>query len=149
MKIYSKVVVNVTINSLIKLSCGIFDKFSVNRVILFFILVSQILYENLNSVYFRESEARCPVDNQALEERQLFPDNFAKREILALTVKCPNHTKGCDQTVVLKHLQVSILIHIFIYFFYLNLNLLNFLNEIFFGTVHYHFYGLDVGQPTA
>lgn len=55
--------------------------------------------------WLRESEARCPVDNQPLEERQLFPDNFAKREILALTVKCPNHQKGCDQIVVLKHLQ--------------------------------------------
>ncbi|XP_060566539.1 TNF receptor-associated factor 6-like [Ruditapes philippinarum] len=58
--------------------------------------------------WLRESEARCPVDNQSLDERQLFPDNFAKREILALTVKCPNHTKGCDQTTVLKHLQIHL-----------------------------------------
>lgn len=55
----------------------------------------------------RESEARCPVDNQPLEEKQVFPDNFAKREILQLNVKCPNHPAGCDQLVVLKHLQVS------------------------------------------
>nr|ALA55871.1 TNF receptor-associated factor 6 protein [Cyclina sinensis] len=58
--------------------------------------------------WLRESESRCPVDNQPLEERQLFPDNFAKREILVLNVKCPNHTKGCDQIVVLKHLQTHL-----------------------------------------
>ncbi|XP_045176492.2 TNF receptor-associated factor 6-like [Mercenaria mercenaria] len=58
--------------------------------------------------WLRESEARCPVDNQPLQENQLFPDNFAKREILMLTVKCPNCTKGCDQIVVLKHLQTHL-----------------------------------------
>jgi len=56
----------------------------------------------------RESEARCPVDNQPLEEKQLFPDNFAKREILALSVKCPNHKEGCDKNVILNYLHVSL-----------------------------------------
>lgn len=55
--------------------------------------------------WLRESSARCPIDNQALSINQLFPDNFAKREILALSVKCPNHLEGCETITVLKHLQ--------------------------------------------
>ncbi|XP_072374953.1 TNF receptor-associated factor 6 isoform X1 [Scyliorhinus torazame] len=46
---------------------------------------------------------KCPVDNKMLMEDQLFPDNFAKREILSLTVKCPN--KGCYQKMELRHLE--------------------------------------------
>nr|ALJ01851.1 TRAF [Mizuhopecten yessoensis] len=52
-----------------------------------------------------ESEPRCPVDNAPLGEGQIFPDNFAKREILALLVQCPNHKDGCDTQVVLKQLK--------------------------------------------
>ncbi|XP_052800376.1 TNF receptor-associated factor 6-like isoform X2 [Mya arenaria] len=55
--------------------------------------------------WLRESDSRCPVDNQRLDEGQLFPDNFAKREILQLTVHCPNHKDGCDQIIILKQLQ--------------------------------------------
>lgn len=48
---------------------------------------------------------RCPVDNEILLENQLFPDNFAKREILSLTVRCPN--KDCIEKMELRHLEVS------------------------------------------
>lgn len=54
---------------------------------------------------FRDAGHKCPVDNEILLENQLFPDNFAKREILSLTVKCPN--KGCVQKMELRHLEVS------------------------------------------
>lgn len=48
---------------------------------------------------------RCPVDNEMLSEDQLFPDNFAKREILSLTVRCPN--LGCADKMELRHLEVK------------------------------------------
>lgn len=51
----------------------------------------------------RDTGQRCPVDNEILLERQLFPDNFAKREILSLTVRCPN--KGCSDKMELRHLE--------------------------------------------
>ena len=50
---------------------------------------------------------RCPVDNEMLSEEQLFPDNFAKREILSLTVRCPN--AGCKHKMELRHLEVETL----------------------------------------
>lgn len=56
------------------------------------------------SRWLRDSEGRCPVDNERLQEHQLFPDNFAKREILSLKVKCPNVKEGCDSIFILKQL---------------------------------------------
>ncbi|XP_060924382.1 TNF receptor-associated factor 6 [Limanda limanda] len=51
----------------------------------------------------RDTGQRCPVDNETLTEDQLFPDNFAKREILSLTVRCPN--SGCVDEMELRHLE--------------------------------------------
>ncbi|KAM4630164.1 TNF receptor-associated factor 6 [Polymixia lowei] len=51
----------------------------------------------------RDTGQRCPVDNEMLLEEQLFPDNFAKREILSLTVRCPN--TGCTVKMELRHLE--------------------------------------------
>ncbi|XP_026233552.1 TNF receptor-associated factor 6 [Anabas testudineus] len=51
----------------------------------------------------RDTGQRCPVDNEMLSEDQLFPDNFAKREILSLTVRCPN--SGCSDKMELRHLE--------------------------------------------
>ncbi|KAG8001203.1 TNF receptor-associated factor 6 [Nibea albiflora] len=51
----------------------------------------------------RDTGQRCPVDNEMLSEEQLFPDNFAKREILSLTVRCPN--SGCAEKMELRHLE--------------------------------------------
>ncbi|XP_022603532.1 TNF receptor-associated factor 6 isoform X2 [Seriola dumerili] len=51
----------------------------------------------------RDTGQRCPVDNEMLSEDQLFPDNFAKREILSLTVRCPN--SGCADKMELRHLE--------------------------------------------
>lgn len=50
----------------------------------------------------RDTGQRCPVDNAVLSQDQLFPDNFAKREILSLTVICPN--SGCAEKMELRHL---------------------------------------------
>jgi len=65
---------------------------------------------NLESLFpflcCRDAGHKCPVDNEILLENQLFPDNFAKREILSLTVKCPN--KGCSMKMELRHLEVRI-----------------------------------------
>ena len=41
-----------------------------------------------------------------LSEDQLFPDNFANREILSLTVRCPN--AGCSEKMELRHLEVRV-----------------------------------------
>lgn len=51
----------------------------------------------------RDTGQKCPVDNELLSEDQLFPDNFAKREILSLTVRCPN--SGCTAKMELRHLE--------------------------------------------
>ncbi|XP_017269767.1 TNF receptor-associated factor 6 [Kryptolebias marmoratus] len=51
----------------------------------------------------RDTGQRCPVDNEMLSEDQLFPDNFAKREILSLTVRCPN--SGCGEKMELRQLE--------------------------------------------
>ncbi|XP_004585456.2 TNF receptor-associated factor 6 [Ochotona princeps] len=51
----------------------------------------------------RDAGHKCPVDNEILLENQLFPDNFAKREILSLTVRCPN--AGCLHKMELRHLE--------------------------------------------
>ncbi|TNM90786.1 hypothetical protein fugu_003075 [Takifugu bimaculatus] len=51
----------------------------------------------------RDAGQRCPVDNEMLSKEQLFPDNFAKREILSLTVRCSN--PGCTGKMELRHLE--------------------------------------------
>ncbi|KAJ8249077.1 hypothetical protein GJAV_G00230940 [Gymnothorax javanicus] len=51
----------------------------------------------------RDAGQKCPVDNEVLTEDQLFPDNFAKREILSLTVRCPN--AGCGHKMELRSLE--------------------------------------------
>ncbi|KAK9971976.1 hypothetical protein ABG768_025312 [Culter alburnus] len=51
----------------------------------------------------RDTGQKCPVDNEVLLEEQLFPDNFAKREILSLTVRCPN--EGCSDKMELRQLE--------------------------------------------
>ncbi|KAG7272374.1 hypothetical protein CRUP_000365 [Coryphaenoides rupestris] len=51
----------------------------------------------------RDAGQRCPVDNEVLSKEQLFPDNFAKREILSLMVRCPN--VGCKDKMELRRLE--------------------------------------------
>ncbi|XP_061178678.1 TNF receptor-associated factor 6-like isoform X2 [Saccostrea echinata] len=55
--------------------------------------------------WLKESDQRCPIDNMPITESQLFPDNFAKREILGLSVKCPNSKEGCQVIETLKNVQ--------------------------------------------
>ncbi|XP_029000179.1 TNF receptor-associated factor 6 isoform X2 [Betta splendens] len=54
----------------------------------------------------RDAGQRCPVDNEMLLEDQLFPDNFAKREILSLTVRCPN--ADCSEKMELRQLETHL-----------------------------------------
>lgn len=53
---------------------------------------------------YSDAGQRCPVDNEMLSKEQLFPDNFAKREILSLMVRCSN--PGCTSKMELRHLEV-------------------------------------------
>ena len=59
------------------------------------------------------------MDNEPLEEKDLFPDNFAKREILNFKLRCPNNKQGCDVLVLLGELHVT--------HFYINLLLFYFI----------------------
>ncbi|XP_005100825.2 TNF receptor-associated factor 6-B, partial [Aplysia californica] len=56
----------------------------------------------------RDSSARCPVDNEGLTEADLFPDNFAKREILNFDIRCPNNKDGCEKILPLGKLQLHL-----------------------------------------
>lgn len=58
--------------------------------------------------WLRESGKRCPIDNEALSQQNIFPDNFAKREILNSGVKCPNHKEGCKIVVTLSQLRTHL-----------------------------------------
>uniref|UniRef100_A0A2R8ZJW9 TNF receptor-associated factor n=1 Tax=Pan paniscus TaxID=9597 RepID=A0A2R8ZJW9_PANPA len=51
----------------------------------------------------RDAGHKYPVDNEILLENKLFPDNFAKREIISLIVKCPN--EGFLHKMELRHLE--------------------------------------------
>nr|QJS39799.1 TNF receptor associated factor 6 [Petromyzon marinus] len=51
----------------------------------------------------RDAGPKCPVDNAVLHEGQLFPDNFAKREILSLT----EHQLRCEYAQLGPHLEVD------------------------------------------
>ncbi|XP_076471576.1 TNF receptor-associated factor 6-like isoform X2 [Babylonia areolata] len=56
--------------------------------------------------WLRESHTRCPADNEEISENDLFPDNFAKREIQNFTVRCPNSKQGCDVLTTVKEVSV-------------------------------------------
>ncbi|GAB6029987.1 TNF receptor-associated factor 6 [Chamberlinius hualienensis] len=47
----------------------------------------------------------CPEDNCPLAEHDVFPDNFAKREIANLKAKCPNSKNGCQAVVELRAME--------------------------------------------
>ena len=54
----------------------------------------------------RETGPRCPVDNTRVSNSQLFKDNFAKREVLSLNVKCAAEDYGCTWHGELRNLEV-------------------------------------------
>jgi len=57
---------------------------------------------------YRENESSdCPTCKHPLSESELFPDNFANREIQSLTVKCPNTHLGCTVVIELRNVMVS------------------------------------------
>lgn len=68
------------------------------------------LFQIFNNICSESGEQRCPVDNTTVIRDQVFPDNFAKREILSLQVKCPKSKEGCKVIEVLKQLPVSTII---------------------------------------
>ncbi|XP_075159002.1 TNF-receptor-associated factor 6 [Haematobia irritans] len=49
----------------------------------------------LNS-WLRNKSQLCPMDNKKITEKDIFPDNFTKREIEQIQLKCPNIKLGCD-----------------------------------------------------
>ena len=52
-------------------------------------------------------QSKCPVDNETLEERQLFLDKIAFREIQGLMVRCSNYRQDCTFEGELAYMQVS------------------------------------------
>jgi len=52
------------------------------------------------------SSSDCPTCKHPLTDSQLFPDNFANREVQSLTVKCPNTKLGCTTVVELRNVEV-------------------------------------------
>ena len=56
----------------------------------------------------RETGPRCPVDNTRVSNHNLFRDNFAKREVLSLKVKCAAVDLGCTWKGELRDLEVSV-----------------------------------------
>ncbi|KAK3583297.1 hypothetical protein CHS0354_011188 [Potamilus streckersoni] len=55
--------------------------------------------------WLRNSEKKCPICVEPLDESYLFTDNFAKREILDLVIRCIYYKEGCDQNINLRHFQ--------------------------------------------
>lgn len=54
----------------------------------------------------RDGRPCCPIDNSPLEEHMLHPDNYARREILQLNVRCRNYTEQqCPWIGPLKELE--------------------------------------------
>ncbi|XP_065647117.1 TNF receptor-associated factor 6 isoform X5 [Hydra vulgaris] len=54
----------------------------------------------------REGRPNCPIDNYSINEEQIYPDNFALREILELKVRCQNSkTHSCKWLGSLKMLK--------------------------------------------
>lgn len=60
----------------------------------------------LLSFSYRETGPRCPVDNTKVSNHQLFKDNFAKREVLSLNVRCSADDAGCKWQGELRDLEV-------------------------------------------
>ncbi|CAE1267169.1 TRAF6 [Acanthosepion pharaonis] len=55
--------------------------------------------------WLSDGKKKCPIDNEDLTVGKMFPDNFAKREILSMKVRCPNRKMGCNTCVELKHVE--------------------------------------------
>ena len=53
------------------------------------------------------------MDNTKVSNHQLFKDNFAKREVLSLNVKCSAEDCGCPWHGELRDLEVSSFLHHF------------------------------------
>ena len=64
--------------------------------------------------HHRETGPRCPVDNTRVSNHQLFKDNFAKREVLSLSVKCSAVDCGCPWHGELRNLEVRIYVHMYL-----------------------------------
>ena len=56
----------------------------------------------------RETGPKCPVDNIKITQNQLFKDNFAKREVLSLPVKCSADEIGCNWKGELRDFEVCV-----------------------------------------
>ena len=51
--------------------------------------------------------ATCPICSEPLSLADLFSDNFAKREIMGLKVRCVHHEASCEAVMELRDVNVS------------------------------------------
>lgn len=82
---------------------------SVNVLCVWYHIVkSSISLPPSSSFFYRETGPRCPVDNTRVSNHQLFKDNFAKREVLSLNVRCSADDAGCKWQGELRDLEVQL-----------------------------------------
>ena len=72
--------------------------------------LSLSIYYDFDFFVIRQSpgDSECPNCKDKLTSNQIFPDNFAKREIMNLSLRCPNAKNGCEVLLDLHHIQVGI-----------------------------------------
>lgn len=59
-----------------------------------------------STIFYRKDESRCPIDNKLLDsERDIFVDNFTKRQIDQLVKPCPNAASGCTKLLTTNELE--------------------------------------------
>lgn len=46
--------------------------------------------------WLRNKSQWCPMDNKKITDKDIFPDNYTKREIEQIQLKCPHLGMGCD-----------------------------------------------------
>ena len=80
---------------------------AIASTIIIFTIITTTIICYCNVCDFRESHTRCPADNEEISEKDLFPDNFAKREIQNFNVRCPNSRQGCEVITTVKQMPVG------------------------------------------
>lgn len=56
------------------------------------------------TTWIRDSGGRCPNCKEFVSPSKIYPDNFARREVESLRIRCPNRRKGCNVVCSLKEL---------------------------------------------
>lgn len=53
--------------------------------------------------WISRGQPTCPMDQIVIKRSHIYPDAFAKREVLGLKVKCPHHVHGCQLQLTLRN----------------------------------------------